>query len=185
MGGAASGSEVGAGAGTGAEGGPSGNANANVSAPTSTGTTGGGKGKGKAKEDPVDEGDKMEVDGAEEADPPAEGGKKKPALKRKGSDKTPMTAASTPGPTTNTASAVGVPTGLGPGVRAREDRFRAVPRGELIRHLYKGLMWDEVEKHAQWGWAEVSCRHIDFLRPISAGIKMMVLIVTDSSHHLV
>jgi hypothetical protein len=36
-----------------------------------------------------------------------------------------------------------------------EEKFRAVPRGELIRHLYKGLMWDEVEKHAKLGWMEV------------------------------
>jgi len=55
----------------------------------------------------------------------------------------------------------------------------------LIRQLYKGLVWEEVEKHAQWGWAGVSCRHVDFPRLISAGIKMMVLIVNDSSHHLV
>ena len=114
----------------------------------------------------MDEADRMDVDPAataDEADVPAtttEGSKKKPALKRKASDRGQTTAASTPGPGSVVGGGAGggggAAAGVVTGVRTREERFRAVPRGELIRHLYKGLMWDEVEKHAQYGWNEVS-----------------------------
>lgn len=41
-------------------------------------------------------------------------------------------------------------------VWVEKDPVRAVPRGELIRHMYKALMWDEVEVHALAGWHDVS-----------------------------
>lgn len=132
---------------------------------TTTAAAAGGKGKGKGKEDVgVEEGDKMDVDPVEDesaAVPPTatEGGKRKPALKRKGSDKATNSGTNTPrGPDSATTGVTGAAQGVVVGVRTREERFRAVPRGELIRHLYKGLMWDEVEKHAQYGWSEVSSR---------------------------
>jgi len=140
-----------------------------------------GKGKGKAREvvlseEQPDAGeDKMDVDPVETGETaaavdeePAPGasttttrktsGPTKPALKRKASDRGERerggtTARSTPGP--GNAPVAGT-TGM-MSARAREERMRAVPRGELIRHLYKGLMWDEVEKHAHYGWTDVSC----------------------------
>ena len=147
------------------------------------------KGKGKAREvglvdeQPTGGGDKMDVDGVEAGaaaattvdEEPTPGasttttrktsGPTKPALKRKASDRgdreragtTTATARSTPGPG-NAAGTTGMLS-----ARSREERMRVVPRGELIRHLYKGLMWDEVEKHAQYGWTEVS-------RPLRTGV---------------
>lgn len=43
----------------------------------------------------------------------------------------------------------------------KKDPVRAVPRGELIRHMYKALMWDEVEVHALAGWHDTTLCQTD------------------------